>query len=203
MRIHLTSLVTYFYIQLPRIFMQPFIRLLILIITIGNLNLAYSTTHEKTLRERLSDSVITTKITAKITKDTLLNPLKIYVSTQDGRVKLKGHVRNKEAFLDAIKLVKATKGVRSVNVDQLEIKPVNTAFTDAYITAKVETAILKAKVLDDESIPLVGINAKTENGIVTLSGKVKNKSSINTILKRIKAIKGVKKVNANLKIAVT
>jgi transcriptional regulator of aromatic amino acid metabolism len=58
--------------------------------------------------------------------------------------------------------------------------------------------VLEAKVLDDESIPLVGINAKTVNGVVTLSGDVKNRSSLTAILRRVSAIKGVKKIISDL-----
>lgn len=148
----------------------------------------------KNIEQELSDSVITTKITAKYTEKNNLNPLKILVSTKNGVVKLSGHVNDKQAFVDALRLAKVTKGVKSVDTDNLEIKAVNTSITDAYITAKVETAVLKAKVLDDESIPLAGINAKTINGIVTLSGNVKSNASITAILRRVNAINGVKKI---------
>lgn len=148
----------------------------------------------KNIEQELSDSVITTKITAKYTEKNNLNPLKILVSTENGIVKLTGHVKDKQAFVDALRLAKVTTGVKSVDTDHLEIKAVNTSITDAYITAKVETAVLKAKVLDDESIPLAGINAKTINGIVTLSGNVKSNASIIAILKRVNAINGVKKI---------
>ncbi len=155
----------------------------------------------KEIGQEVSDSVITTKITAKITKKTNLNPLKISVSTLDGVVKLSGHVKDKQAFVDALRLAKATKGVKSVDTDNLDIKRVNTALTDTYITAKVEAAVLKAKVLDDESIPLVGISAKTTNGIVTLSGEVKTSTSITAILKRVNAVHGVKKIISVLRVA--
>ncbi len=174
--------------------LQRSLILLIMLTTLGNAAPIHN------IKEELGDSVITTKLTAKFTKDPLLNPFKISISTLKGGVTLKGHVKNKEAFIAAIKLVKATKGVRAIHVEHLEIKPVNTALTDAYITAKVETAILKAKLLDDESIPLVGINSKTKNGIVLLTGNVKNKESIKAILKRVSTVKGVKKINSQLKV---
>lgn len=173
--------------------MPLFIRLAFTLTVLFNLSIGYGLPLNK-IEENLSDSVITTKLTAKFTKDTQLNPFKVYVTTTHGRVTLKGHVKNKEAFIEAIRVTKATKGVRSVNADQLEIKPVNTTLTDAYITVKVETAILKAKVLDDESIPLVGINATTKDGIVTLTGKIKNRSALKSIIKRVSAVRGVKKV---------
>lgn len=177
--------------------MPLLMRIVFTLIMLCSLNLVHAVPLKK-IEENLSDSVITAKLTAKFTKDTQLNPFKVYVSTNHGRVTLKGHVKNKEAFIEAIRVTKSTKGVRSVNADQLEIKPVNTALTDAYITAKVETAILKAKVIDDESIPLVGINATTKDGVVTLTGKIKHTNSIKFILKRVTAVSGVKKVISKL-----
>jgi len=154
----------------------------------------------KGIEQELSDSVITTKITAKYTKNSKLNPLKIMVTTEEGIVNLSGYVVDKQAFVEAVRLATVTKGVKSVVADNLEIKSVNTAFTDAYITAKVETAVLKAKILDDESIPLAGISAKTVNGRVTLQGNVKNNATIIAIVKRVNAIKGVKIIISELQI---
>lgn len=154
----------------------------------------------KAFEQELSDSVITAKITAKITKNKDLNPLKMSVTTLDGVVSLSGHVKDKDAFMQALQLVMDTKGVKSVDTDNLEIKRVNTSFTDTYITAKVEAAILKAKLLDDESIPIVGINAKTTNGTVTLSGQVKQSASIVAILKRVNTVDGVKHIISMLRV---
>lgn len=142
----------------------------------------------------ISDSVITTKITAKFAESKNLNPLKIAVDTQDGVVTLSGYVKDRQAYVDALRIAKDTKGVKTVKDNELHIKKVNMALTDAYITARVEAAVLKAKVLDDETIPLVGINAKTVNGEVTLSGAVGNAQSIAYIIKRVNTIQGVKKI---------
>jgi hyperosmotically inducible protein len=179
--------------------MRHVTRLLFTIILIACTNLA-SAANLKKFEQELSDSVITTKITTKFTKDKNINPLKISVTTEHGLVTLKGHVRDKEAFVNALRLTKTTKGVKAVDADELEIKQVNTTFTDAYITAKVEAAVLKAKVLDDESIPLVGINATTSNGVVTLSGELKRSDAIPSLLKRTLAVRGVKQVISKLRV---
>lgn len=177
--------------------MQRLFRLTFMLLALVTLISGHAAKFKK-VSENLSDSVITTKLTAKFTKDKQVNPFKIYVTTNHGRVMLKGRVKDKQAFLQAIRIAKTTKGVRSVNAEKLEINSSNTRLTDAYITAKVETAILRAKVLDDESIPLVGINATTLNGIVTLTGKVKNRSSIPFIIKRVSTVRGVKQVITQL-----
>jgi hyperosmotically inducible protein len=154
----------------------------------------------KEIEQNVSDSVITTKITARFAENKNINPLKVSIATNKGVVTLSGYVGDKRAFVDALRITKNTSGVRLVNADHLYIKKVNTAFTDAFITAKVETAILKAKVLDDESIPLIGINASTSNGVVTLSGNVHSMKSLESIIKRINAIRGVKKIVTFLEI---
>lgn len=183
--------------------MRYFIPLLLLLAAFSS-NIAQADNAKNNIQkieQTLSDSVITTKITAKFTKDRDLNPLKIKVSTHNGNVTLSGHVKNNAAFVKALRLTKNTEGVKSVDTEDLIIKPVNTAFTDAYITAKVETAILKAKVFDDESIPLVGINANTVNGTVTLSGTVKSDKSILAIIKWTNKVRGVKKIISNLQVS--
>ena len=152
----------------------------------------------KTVGKPSADSAITAKITAQFAEKTNLDPSKIAVDTQKGVVKLSGEVKDKQTFVDAFWLARTTRGVKMVDVDDLEIKRVNTTLSDAYITAKIETSVLKAKILDDESIPLVGINATTANGIVTLTGEVKRNQSINAILKRANAVHGVKKIISSL-----
>ncbi len=152
------------------------------------------------IKQKFNDTIITTIIKSKITKDSNLNPLSISVATKGGIVTLKGRVNNNQSFVDVLRAATSTKGVKSINASDLEIKHVNSTITDAYITAKIEAAILEAKVIDDDSIPLVGINASTKNGVVTISGSVKSAKSIAAILKRINNIKGVKKIISNLEI---
>lgn len=155
----------------------------------------------KGLEQDISDTVITTKIKTKFAKNKNLNPLKISVTTHDGVVILRGHAKNKNAFVDALRIATSTKGVKTVNTEEFDIKQVNTSLTDAYITAKVEAAILEAKVLDDESIPLVGINVSTKNGIVSLTGSVKNNKAMGAILNRANNVHGVKKIISGLRVS--
>lgn len=173
---------------------------IIVCIVVAILSLRLFASGFKSLGDEISDSVITAKITAKYTRASDLNPLKLGVHTNQGVVSLKGYVKDREAYVHALMLAKNTKGVRRILTRDLHIKKVNTAFTDAYITARAEAAVLKAKVLDDESIPLVGINATTTNGVVTLSGEVKKPSSIPAIVKRVKAIHGVNQVISHMAI---
>lgn len=152
------------------------------------------------LEQTWSDTVITTKIKAEFTKNPHLNPLKISVKTHDGAVTLRGHAKNNTAFVTALRIVAHTEGVRAINTSHFDIKAVNSSLKDAYITTKIEAAILEAKVFEDDTIPIVGINASTANGVVTLAGTVKSKQSIDVILKRVHHIHGVAKIISHLKI---
>jgi hyperosmotically inducible protein len=179
--------------------MRQSVRLILSILLIVFIHQAQAT-DLKSRKPLSADGLITAKITAQFAKKTGLDASKIFVSTEKGIVKLNGEVKNKQAFVDAFWLARTTRGVKMVDVDDLEIKRINTTLKDAYITAKIETSVLKAKILDDESIPLVGINATTSNGIVTLTGDVKRDKSINAILKRANAVHGVKKIISLLRV---
>lgn len=174
-------------------------RMLICIFFMLLTQMVMATAGLKAVQQQVSDVVITTKINAKLAEKAKVNPFKLTVSTKDGVVVLRGAVPDKKRFVEVLRLVKSTKGVKAVEIEHVQIKSVNMPMTDAYITAKVEAAILKAKVFDDDSIPLVGINAKTVNGVVTLTGFVKKTSSIGKIVRRVYAINGVKLVVVHLK----
>ncbi len=172
--------------------MRYIVPTLLLSVLLCTQSLYANSLHE--LRKDISDSMITAQITAQFAESKNLNPLKISIDTENGIVTLSGYVTDKRAFVEALRIATRVHGVRTVQTNDLFIKKVNLSLTDALITARVETAILKAKVLDDDSIPLVGISATTTNGIVTLSGQVHQAQSITHILNRVNAIQGVKKI---------
>lgn len=185
---------------LPTITMRTFLNLMLSTLLLTLVGLAHAESNFEEIEQTIQDSVITTKINAQFAKNHILNPLKIHVTTNNGIVTLRGNIKNRESFVNALRLTKAIKGVKAVETDDLVIKQVNTSFTDAYITAKVEAAVLKAKVFDDESIPIVGINATTSNGTVTLSGEVKKNKSVGAIIRRVNNVDGVKKIISHLKV---
>lgn len=152
------------------------------------------------VEQKISDTVITTKINAKLARHGERLPLKLHISTSHGVVAVEGAVPDRKTFVDVLRRIKTTRGVVRINASRLSIKKVNTPLTDAYITAKAEAAVLKAKVFDDESIPLVGINAQTKDGVVNLSGFVKKSSSIPLITHRVAKIKGVKHVRSSIRV---
>ena len=179
--------------------MVYFSRLYIILLMIG-LPLCYAADLKK-IEQSLSDTLITTKVTAKLTHEKLINPLKVKVSTKQSVVRLNGHVKDKATVLQILRIVQKSRGVKAVNIQKLDALATNTLFADAYITTKVESAILMAKIFADPSIPLVGINTKTINGVTSISGEVKSQKSMLSILNYINGIKGIKKVNNQLKVS--
>jgi hyperosmotically inducible protein len=69
-----------------------------------------------------ADASITSAVKTKLLADPKVGGLKIDVDTKDNVVTLTGAVRNAEEKAEAIRLAKATTGVKSV-VDKLTIKP--------------------------------------------------------------------------------
>lgn len=66
------------------------------------------------------------------------------------------------------------------------------ATVDSCITAKVKKAILSDRNLATSAR---FVHVKTSDGIVTLSGAVPTKEDLNLIIKKVKNIDGVQKVN--------
>lgn len=77
---------------------------------------------ERTLGERVDDSVITTKINAKLTGSGDINPFNIDVDSIQGKVTLSGTVVSEERKALAERLAREVKGVKKVD-NRLEVKP--------------------------------------------------------------------------------
>ena len=70
---------------------------------------------KESIKENVSDSVITTKIKAEYAKDKDVSALKIRVDTDDkGVVTLSGNAKSKAEADKAVKIARNTKGVSSV-----------------------------------------------------------------------------------------
>src|SRR5690606_7154222 len=103
------------------------------------------------------------------------------VVTRDGKVTLSGTVGSSEALEHAASLAMSTNGVTAVD-NQLKVKAdkpgmvdsgkqaaseAGDDIADSWITTKVKSTLLYSR-----NVGGTGIDVSTENGIVTLSGKV-------------------------------
>ena len=92
----------------------------------------------------------------------------IGVAVEDGTVTLTGHVPTYLQKRTAENIVKRVKGVRAI-AQEIEVRPIG-----SHITADDEIAKRAANSLRwNSSVPKDAVQIKVENGLVSLSGKVK------------------------------
>lgn len=72
--------------------------------------------------------------------------------------------------------------------------------SDAAITARVKEKYIQEKLFDKKNISAMGIHVKTIDGIVHLSGKVKDKAQEENAISIAKTIEGVKDVKSTIKV---
>jgi len=93
------------------------IRCLVLLMLIATFAACASTrTHEST-GEYVDDSVITTKVKAKLADDDFFKSFQISVETYKGIVQLSGFVNSQQAVNKAGEIVRTVQGVKSVKND--------------------------------------------------------------------------------------
>jgi osmotically-inducible protein OsmY len=120
---------------------------------------------------------ITTKIQAQYFVNPDIKPWNVDVTTSSaGVVELRGEVESAQAKSEAVRIARATEGVRGVE-DHLRVRSDTSNagdleaaaedFGDAWLTAKVQ-----AKYFLDEDIKARDIDVATQDRVVTLSGTV-------------------------------
>ena len=93
------------------------IHCLVLLMLIATFSACASTrTHEST-GEYVDDSVITTKVKAKLADDDFFKSFQISVETYKGIVQLSGFVNSQQAVNRASEIVRTVQGVKSVKND--------------------------------------------------------------------------------------
>lgn len=174
--------------------MRP-VRFLLLAITASALLLAGCASTQP-VGDQMSDSAITARITSKLAADPQVNPFRIDVDTDEGRVTLRGTVEKESARAEAQKHALNTRGVVSVN-NQIEVVASGTRRTigDAAITSKIKT-----KLAADPELNPFNIDVDTSNGRVTLSGRVRSEAAKAEAEKLARDTKGVVSVTNEIKV---
>lgn len=148
--------------------------------------------------DQLADSWLTTKIQAQYFADDDVKARFINVSTRDGVVTLKGRVDSDPAHEQAVQIAKNTDGVRQVN-DQLVVGPApSVAGPSASIDSNWITTQIQARYFADSAIDGRDIDVSTQNGIVTLSGRVDNEREKRQAVTIARDIDGVIRVDDRL-----
>lgn len=167
-----------------------------LTLTLGLLIASTACSSHQTVGEQIDDAVITAKIEAKLTADPEVSAFNVDVDTEDGVVRLSGVVKQKRARREAADLARNTQGVRRV-INDITIGEMTASerFDDASITVKV-----KAKLTADPEVNPFKIDVDTDQGVVTLSGRVSSAKVKREAEQLSKSVEGVKSVHNRLKV---
>ncbi len=149
-----------------------------------------------------TDAGVTTKVKSKLGADDTVKAYQIDVDTQDKVVTLSGKVENAAAKTTAVRLARETEGVANV-VDNIVVtmKPVDTPNmpdTTADVTDAGVTAAVKSKLLADPDVAGLKIDVDTQNGVVTLTGRVKTAAEKAEAVRLARETTGVKSVTDRL-----
>src|SRR5919106_193101 len=144
-----------------------------------------------------TDTGVTTAVKAKFAADDMVKAYQIDVDTRDKVVTLSGNVESEAAKTQAARLAGETEGVASV-VDNITVtaKPADTpnSLDTTDLTDPGVTAAVKTKLLADPDTAGLSIDVDTQNGAVTLSGRVKTEAEKAEAVRLARETTGVRDV---------
>ncbi|NDL61372.1 molecular chaperone OsmY [Acerihabitans arboris] len=152
----------------------------------------------KTASNYMGDSAVTAKVKSALVGDKGINSNDISVVTNNGVVTLSGFVANQTQAERAVAATRSVEGVTSVS-DKLHVKETNNASVKTYAGDTAITSEVKAKLLADDIVPSRKVKVETTDGIVQLSGNVKNSREASRAESVAKAVDGVKSVKNDLR----
>lgn len=155
--------------------------------------------------DMIDDANITAAVKSKLMWSKSVSGLTADVDTTSGKVTLLGSADSAESRALAGRLALNTRGVKSVD-NQLEVsnaKPVGSAsgkdltreagheIADGWISTKVKSTFMYSSNVDSSDIAV-----RTDNGIVTLSGKVDSGAEHALAIELANSVRGVKSVQS-------
>jgi hyperosmotically inducible periplasmic protein len=152
----------------------------------------------------VSDATITAAVKSKLLWSKHTEGMDTKVMTNDGKVELSGTVATQQAKQQAEKLAKNTDGVHSVSNKLLVSNTAakgkgehqakaeqSTLLSDSWITTKVKSTFMYSS-----NVAGADISVNTDNGIVTLAGKVDSGVEQALAIELAQNIRGVKSVSS-------
>jgi hyperosmotically inducible periplasmic protein len=173
------------------------IRFIVVVVMIGAFVACASTSKQSSTGEYIDDSVITTKIKAKLAADDFLKSFKIGVESRKGIVQLSGFVDSQMSIDKAGQVASSVEGVKSVKNDLIVSMP-RTESAGKYLDDSVITTKVKARLAEENVLRSFEINVKTYNGVVQLRGFVDSQTSIDKAGRVAGSVEGVKSVKNDL-----
>lgn len=160
----------------------------------------------------VDDSVITTKVKARLVKDKQVRARDIEVKTVNGVVELSGTARSKREASKAASIARKVKGVKSVKNDiqvaaaaapekmPAKDRPATAQRSDHPVSDSVITTKVKALYVKDKDVSFRSIEVKTVNGIVHLGGTAKSKQEADKAESMARDVEGVKSVRNDIRV---
>ena len=150
-----------------------------------------------TVGTTIDDSAITTKVKSALLADAEVKALDIKVETNKGEVQLSGFVDTQAQIDRAVSVAKGVEGVKNVD-NKMSLKTPTTVgekIDDGIITTKVKGALVAESGIDSGDIAVV-----TRDGVVQLSGFVKDQAQIDRAVQVARSAEGVKDVMNELSV---
>jgi len=148
----------------------------------------------------MGDSAITAKVKSALVDDKAIKSSDISVTTNSGVVTLSGFVGSQAEAEQAVAAATKVEGVKSVS-DKLHTKDSKDQSVKGYAGDTATTASVKAKLLADDIVPSRNVKVETTDGVVQLSGSVKDQAQSDRAESVAKTVDGVKSVKNDLKVA--
>lgn len=148
----------------------------------------------------MGDSAITAKVKSALVDDKAIKSSDISVTTNSGVVTLSGFVGSQAEAEQAVAAATKVEGVKSVS-DKLHTKDSKDQSVKTYAGDSATTASVKAKLLADDIVPSRNVKVETTDGVVQLSGAVKDQAQSDRAESVAKTVDGVKSVKNDLKVA--
>lgn len=145
----------------------------------------------------VDDSAVTAKVKKALFDVKDISSNDVSVSTAQGVVTLSGFVATPEQAAQAVLTASAVPGVVAIS-DKLHIKGEKEGTVKEFATDVAITSEVKAKLLAEKDMPSTSIHVETANGVVQLSGSVKNSDQLMRAERVAKEVKGVVTVKNDL-----
>ncbi len=146
---------------------------------------------ERSIGDAVDDLTIRAELNQLFFEDNVDLLQSVSFNVIEGRVLLKGSVKNQESRIHAIELVWQASGVREV-INEIQVTDqggiVNYA-QDTWISTQLTT-----KILFDMDILGVNYNVETINGIIYVAGIAQDEAELDKVIYHARRIKNVKKV---------
>jgi hyperosmotically inducible periplasmic protein len=164
----------------------------------------------------IDDSVITTKVKARLVKDKQVHARDIEVKTVNGVVELSGTARTRREASKAASIARNVKGVKSVKNDiqvaaasapapasekaPAKDRPATAKGSDQPVADSVITTKVKALYVKDKDVSFTTVEVKTVNGVVHLGGTAKSKEEAAKAASLARDVEGVKSVKNDIRV---